>query len=190
MQQYFVELFPGNTPADANQRLLEKLAMDTSLRLHLMHKGKEVGGVAANATDEQKKMAVFSELAKAIYKDKFDPKSMDQITHAEEEHRKLARELCLAAIYHTSNEAFALAFNPANGKVDLSHVRNLLNVQSDQDWAKVEQNVTEGMHITLLYAMYDLGFAESRRLRDYLIARHKDQAWEIDKLWFRAASGN
>ena len=151
-----------------------------------MHKGKAVGGVSANATDEQKKIAVFSELARSIFKDKFDPGRMDQITRAESEHRKLARELCLAAIYHTSDEAFSLAFNPANGKIDLAHVRNLLIVPSDQDWAKVEQNITEGMHLTLLYAMYDLGFAESRRLRDYLIARHKDQAWEIDKLWFRS----
>jgi hypothetical protein len=186
VQQYLVELFPGTTPADENARTLEKLAMETSLKLRLMHKGKAVGGVSANATDEQKKMAVFSELAKGIYKDKFDPKSMEQVTHAENEHRKLARELCLAAIYHTSDEAFSLAFNPANGKIDLSHVRNLLNVKSDADWAKVEQNITEGMHVTLLYAMYDLGFAESRRLRDYLTARHKDQAWEIDKLWFRS----
>ena len=186
VEQYLNELFPGATPADANTRTLEKLAMETSLKLRLMHKGKAVGGVAANATDEQKKMAVFAELAKAVYKDKYDPKNMEQIAHAEQEHRKLARELCLAAIYHTSDEAFGLAFNPASGKIDLSHVRHLLDVKSDSDWAKVEQNIAEGMHVTLLYAMYDLGFAESRRLRDYLIARHKEQAWEIDKLWFRS----
>ncbi len=151
-----------------------------------MHKGKAVGGVSGNATDAEKKLAVFGELAKAIYKEKYDPKMAEQIVHAEHEHRKLAREMCLQSIYHTSDEAFRLAFNPANGKVDLAHLRHLLEVKSDADWAKVEQNIAEGMHITLLYAMYDMGLAESRRLRDYLIARHEKQAWEIDKLWFRS----
>ncbi len=186
VEQFLKELFPGTTNDDIKSRTLAKLALETSLKLRLMHKGNPLAGLPASATDAEKKAAVFADLAKAIYANDFDPKNIDQINGAEGEHRKLARELCLRSIYHTSDEAFGLAFNPADGKVDLSHVRHLLNVTSDADWAKVERNMSEGMHVTLLYAMYDMGFLESRRLKLYLISRHQDQAWKIETLWFRS----
>jgi len=175
------ELLNRLFPNDAPKRQLHAMAMDISADFRLLHKNKpedrpKLSDAVQKLTPEQLKdpkvaeAAIFQELAKKLHKT--DTPTPEQIKNAVEQHRKLASEFCLETAYHTSAEAFRLVLQPdANGRhhFDIERYRSMLPSMNEEQWAEFKRQQGQGVLLTFLYGLYDLGWSHGNRLVDRLI---------------------
>lgn len=171
-------------PNDAHKRQLHALAMDISADFRLLHKNKpedrtKLSEAVQKLTPEQLKdpklveAAIFDNLAKKLYKT--EQPTPEQIKSAVEMHRKLASEFCLESTYHTSAEAFRLLLQPdgAGGHhFDIERYRCLLPRMEDAQWAEFKKQQGQGVLLTFLYGLYDLGWSRGNQLVDRLIRQN------------------
>ncbi len=174
------ELLTRLFPNDAKKRLLHTLALDISADLRLLHK-KEPHKITALAglTPDQvadpkvQEAKVFEALAKKLYNT--DTPTPQQIKNAVEQHRKLSSEFCLETTFHASTEAFRLLLQP-DGKgghhFDIERYRSLLPPMDDTQWTEFKRQQGQGVLLTFLYGLYDLGWTHGNQLVDRLVRQN------------------
>lgn len=192
-KEFLEKLFPR--AEEVETRKLQALALEVSANLRDAHKedyeaiNKRTGkNLSKASSDAEKKQAIFGELAQSLYSD-YNPNASTSeakarneqlILDAEHQHRQLAEEFCLRSVYHTSTDAFRLMLD-ADGAINLNKAKHLFSDKVQKTWG----NLHEGTKLTLLYAFYDLGTVEGRRLRDHMIEQHPGHSFEIYKLYLR-----
>lgn len=174
------ELLTKLFPNDAKKRLLHALALDISADLRLLHKKEPhkitaLGGLTPEQIADPKvqEAKVFEALAKKLYNT--DTPTPEHIRNAVEQHRKLSSEFCLETTYHASAEAFRLLLQP-DGKgghhFDIERYRSLLPPMEDAQWAEFKRQQGQGVLLTFLYGLYDLGWTHGNQLVDRLIRQN------------------
>jgi hypothetical protein len=192
-KEFLQKLFPRVDEADS--RKLQALALDASANLRDAHKedydaiDKRTGkNLSKTSTDAEKKAAIFGPLANVLSLE-YDPnastpeakaRNEQLILDAEQQHRLLAEEFCLRAVYHTSTDAFRLMLD-AQGAIDLAKAKHLFSDKVLKTWG----NLNEGTKLTLLYAFYDQGTVEGRHLLNHMIEQHPGHSFELYKLYLR-----
>jgi len=174
------ELLTKLFPNDAKKRLLHTLALDISADLRLLHKKEPhkitaLGGLSPEQIADPKvqEAKVFEALAKKLYNT--DTPTPEHIKNAVEQHRKISSEFCLETTYHASTEAFRLLLQP-DGKgghhFDIERYRSLLPAMDDAQWAEFKRQQGQGVLLTFLYGLYDLGWTHGNQLVDRLIRQN------------------
>lgn len=174
------ELLTKLFPNDPKKRLLHALALDISADLRLLHKKEPhkiqaLGGLTPEQIADPKvqEAKVFEALAKKLYNT--DTPTPEHIKNAVEQHRKISSEFCLETTYHASTEAFRLLLQP-DGKgghhFDIERYRSLLPPMDDAQWTEFKRQQGQGVLLTFLYGLYDLGWTHGNQLVDRLIRQN------------------
>lgn len=220
------ELFGGDAPAQTRHAL----AMDISADMRLYHKGEEqfhkIGAFDQSRIDQiaalrgkaygtlspdLQKQAMFDALARELFPnlyrpDATEPAALEEnrkiILDVEQQHRRLAREFSLRAIFSTSDDMIALLFateGQGRGWVDPDALRHLVleapedgrrSSVTDAQWKTIQSNLHAHLEYTLLYALYDMSPREAEALiahmKKSLPAEHHNLAADLDKLYERS----
>ncbi len=187
--EILARLFPGEARAGDRRRHHEALEVSNALRL--LHKNKrdaidalrDVG--AGNPELDQQR--IFEPLAREMFGERYDG-SAAQIEGAVAEHRRLAAEFGLEAIFHSSEEAFQLLLDPRASAhaLDPDRYRHLLADVPEAQWAEVRKRMGEGAQLTFLFGLHALGEDKARELVARLETKYPAERTMLASLWRRA----